>query len=489
VKRAQRQACADCRGLIDQGEYAAATLRLQRLIQTEPDCGEAQQNLGKALFYLGQTDAAVEAFRKASALLGPSERTLGNLAIIIPGSPNASNQAVLEVRQAWAAHAAPAGHLPPTAVCSQPANGRRLRLGYVSSFLQHRNWMKPVWGLINHHDRSRFHIHLFSDAPESQVHYGCHKERSDRFYDISGQSNRDVARLIRKERIDILIDLNGYSQVRRLPLFALRPAPIIVSWFNMYATSGMDCFDYLIADEAVLPREEEVFYSETILRVSRCYLSFEVTYPVPEVLPAPCLTRGYITFGCLAPQYKINSQVVQAWAKILHGSPGSRLLLRNAALGSPANRRFVRKLFRQLAVPRARVRLEGPAEHYEFLKTYGKVDIALDTFPYNGGTTTAEALWQGVPVLTFSGDRLASRISCSLLSNAYLPEFVAPNLAGYVRRALRLANAAETPARLDALRRAMRERLGRAPVCDLEAFAREMEEKYLFISRRLRSRR
>jgi protein O-GlcNAc transferase len=218
VKRAQRQLCANCSGLIEKGKYASAAARLRRAAQRAPECGEIQQNLGKALFYLGQTDAAVEAFCKASALLGPSERTFGNLAIIIPGSPAADNQAILKARQAWGMHCSPTGPRPST-LFRRRAGARRLRLGYVSSLLQHRNWMKPVWGLINRHDRATFQVHLFSDAPEAHIRHGYHRRPGDRFHDISGRPNTEVARLIRKEAIDILIDLNSFSSLPRLPLF------------------------------------------------------------------------------------------------------------------------------------------------------------------------------------------------------------------------------------------------------------------------------
>jgi protein O-GlcNAc transferase len=222
-----------------------------------------------------------------------------------------------------------------------------------------------------------------------------------------------------------------------------------------------------------------VFYTERVVRVPGCYLTFEVDYPVPEVAPAPCLKRGGLTFGCLAPQYKITTEVVEAWSSILNESAGSRLILKNVVLGKPAGRDFVRALFERFSVSADRVELDGPAEHFTFLERYNDIDVALDTFPYNGGTTTMEALWQGVPVVTFSGDRWASRISASLLHHAGLHEFVAPDLEQYVAQAVALAHSADTPARLDALRRTMRDCLRAAPVCDVRAFARNMEEEYL----------
>ena len=261
----------------------------------------------------------------------------------------------------------------------------------------------------------------------------------DRFHETSRLSNPALARLVEDSRIDLLVDLNGYSKPPRLGLFAVRPAPVQVAWFNMFATSGSAEFDYLVGDAHVLPAGEEHFCTEEVVRLPGCYLTFEVGYPVPEVTPPPCTRRGYLTFGCLSPQYKITTQVVETWSRILEASPGSRLILKNTILEKPAARDFVRDLFARFSIPAERLELDGPAEHFTFLQRYADIDLALDTFPYNGGTTTMEALWQGVPVLTFVGDRWVSRISASLLHEAGLPEFVAPDLDHHVRQAIDLA--------------------------------------------------
>ena len=172
--------------------------------------------------------------------------------------------------------------------------------------------------------------------------------------------------------IDLLVDLNGYSAMARLPLFTMRPAPVVVGWFNMYATTGITGYDYLIGDDLVIPPEEETFYCEKILRVPGSYLTFEVTYPVPRVSDPPCLTNQAITFGCLASQYKITNEVIAAWSNVLQQVPNSTLLLKNAALGSPGVREFVHGLFELHHISPERVHLEGPSDHYEFLETYGR---------------------------------------------------------------------------------------------------------------------
>jgi protein O-GlcNAc transferase len=441
-------------------EYVSACACFEKALAQIPDWPPALHNLGQALYRLGQTDQSIDLFRQAARAPEP-QLSLAAIASIIPASPSATNQSILEARQAFARV------LPPRRALAPRATDDRLRVGYISSFFADRNWMKPVWGLINHHDHEQFDIHLFSDCPPSAIPYG--DQGRETFHDISALSNEDTAALIERTGIDLLIDLNGYSAIRRLPLIALHPAPVVAAWFNMFATSGIDGYDYLIGDETVIPTLEEQFYTEQILRVEGSYLTFEVNYPVPEVGPAPYLSNGFITFGCLAPLYKINAGVIAAWNRILELAPHSKLLLKNAQLGSENNQMYVRKLFQDSN----RVLLEGPAGHFEFLQGYNRVDIALDTFPYNGGTTTCEAIWQGVPVLTFTGDRWVSRTSASILRAAGLEDFVALDLEGYISQAVSIS-----PESLADLRSSMRSRLQVSSACNTSTFARRMEWLY-----------
>jgi predicted O-linked N-acetylglucosamine transferase (SPINDLY family) len=351
----------------------------------------------------------------------------------------------------------------------------RLKIGYVSAFFHKDNWMKPVWGLIGQHDRTGFQIHLLSDRTELTPAIQAHLQPLDRFHDLSALSNDEAADAIAALGIDILVDLNGYSYPKRLPLFLRKPAPLLVGWFNMYATTGFDCFDYLVGDECVIPVSEARYYSEKIARVKGSYLTFSIAYDVPAVVEPPCISNGFITFGSLISQYKITENVIDAWCEILQRSPGSRLLIRNAALGKHSNRQFVRSRFTSRGIADERVALEGPARHFEFLETYDRIDIALDAFPYNGGTTTTEALWQGVPVLSYRGDRWASRTSATLLLAAGLDELLANDISGYVEIATRLAG---QPGKLQQMRENMRERLLRSQACDTASFARSMEKLY-----------
>jgi protein O-GlcNAc transferase len=459
-------------------DFASAIACFEEAVKLRPEWLEARHNLARALYEMGQVTQAYEEFKVCAVRSEEGARLArAMLAVIAPGAPQANNHEVLKTRQAWV-NDLPADELSLRTVLFVQSASHKLKIGYVSSFFSSDNWMKPVWGLINQHDRLEFDVHLFSGAPMSAIRHGYNVHKADHFFDTTRLSNKALAGLIQENGIQVLVDLNGYSDMNRLPMFMLRPAPVIIGWFNMYATTGMSCFDCLVGDSEVISLEEEAFYSESVQRVTHSYLTFSVDYPVPPVAELPCLDNSPFTFGYLGSQYKITSEVVEAWSRILAASPGSRLLLKNKRLKKESAREFLENLFGKFGVTRERLHFEGPEDHFEFLKAYDRVDVALDTFPYNGGTTTTEAIWQGVPVITFTGDRWASRTSASILCEGGLAEFVASDLEEYVSLASRLANSPEERPRLSYLRTNMREQLMASSVCDTRTFAREMEEIY-----------
>lgn len=457
------------------GDYAAAAKCFRQALSICPDWPQALHNLGSVLYQLGEVDEAVNLFREAAS--GPEAVfSIGMQATIVPGSPAATNKTILEIRRSWARVITP--DPPPDRPPQRPRNGGPLRVGYFSSFFHRENYMKPVWALINRHNRSQLELHLFSDSRRDTVTSGYRPQPSDVFHYTGDLKIQDCAAVIASAQLDILIDLNAYSRWRRLPIYTLRPAPVIASWFNSYATTGIAAVDYLIGDNVVAPSAEDDYYSEKILRVGGSYLTFEVSYSVPNVAPPPCLQNGYITFGCLAPLYKITPPVIAAWSRILKAAPGTKLFLKNTALDSQANRDHVLTRFARHDIPASRLIFSGSANHFEFLQAYDQIDITLDTFPYNGGTTTTEALWQGVPVITFYGDRWASRTSASILRAGNLNQFVAEDLEGYIELATYI-----NPVILRETRLSMREHLRASSVCDADSFTTQMEEIYRSVTR------
>ena len=408
-------------------EYGGAIPCWERALAIDPDHVATHHNYGKSLFELGETDLALAQFR-AAMKKEENPLSLSSIATSIPASPTATHQDVLEARRRWAARCLPVA-APP--VARRRAPGERIRIGYLSAFFGSENWMKPVWGIIDEHDRSRFELLLISDTPLAD----CKSYRpnpEDQFVDITGLSNDDAADRIEGLGLDLLIDLNSSSTVQRLGFVARKPAPILVAWFNLYAASGIVAYDYLIGDESVVRPEEEPYYTERIARVAGCYLTYRVQYPVPEVASAPCLRNGYLTFGSFASLHKLNPGVIAAWGEILRRAPTAHLLLKNGLLQRTTVVDYIRKAFVAQGVAGERLHFSGRSSHFDFLEAYGEVDVALDPFPYNGGTTTSEALWQGVPVICFDGDRWAARQGVSLLRAAGLEEFAAADLGGYV---------------------------------------------------------
>lgn len=446
-----------------------------KLLDDHPDDPAIRHNLGRAWHEVGETDRAVALMQKAFEASGDMT-TLAMLAMLAPHAGVCSHSDVLRWRTEYAKRLARSADVEAFA-----RDGRRLNIGYVSAFFHRPNWMKPVWALLNHHDRTRFKIHLFADGPPDEINVagGYEAYAEDELIDTRALSNIELAALMRSREIDVLVDLNGYSAMPRLGLWTGKPAPVTVGWFNYYATSGMPGIEWLIGDDAVIREDEEEFYTEKIVRLKQSYLTFQVGYATADV-EHPADDEPF-TFGCLGSGYKITPEVRDAWIKLLQRTRSSRLLVRNRVLGEQRHREWFLKFFTDAGIDPSRLLLLGPADHDEFLRTYGQVHIALDTFPYNGGTTTMEALWQGVPIVCFSGDRWVSRTSETLLRSAGLSEFVGKSVEDYIEIAARWS----LPERRDELRRLrsdMRSKLEISPVCDGPGLAKDIERIILSLT-------
>lgn len=429
-------------------------------------------NLGKAWHELGETDKAVtlmlEAFKS-----GGETVTLSMLAVLAPHAGSCGHEEVQRIRNDLGERLKVEEGNPRDGGQSRKENGP-VNIGYVSAFFHRRNWMKPVWALLNNHDREKFNIHLFADCPPDEINTegGYVPHPQDTICDVRKLGNRDLAKLITDHEIDVLVDLNCYSAIPRLGLWTAKPSPVTIGWFNQYAASGMPGIEWLIGDNVVIYPDEEKFYSEKIIRLKQSYLTFQVGYSTPDI-EIPVDDEPF-TFGCLGSAYKITPEVRAAWIRLLSETNGTRLLVRNRVLGEESHREWFLDFFTSEGLDPERVILLGPAEHKEFLQTYGKIDLALDTFPYNGGTTTMEALWQGVPLICFKGDRWVSRTSATLLNSAQLCDFVGEDEKEYVDIAKKWSAPGQKNT-LRKLRNEMRGRLENSIVCDGAGLARDFE--------------
>jgi protein O-GlcNAc transferase len=494
--------------LTDLGRLDQAVANYQRAIQVKPDSAVAHNNLGNALKDLGQIDNAVASYRRALLIkpnfgeaycnLGNALTDLGNLddalqnyvkAIEINPKNMAARSALLFIHNYLSNQSvetlneqarcfgeiAKTHALPFTNWSNLPQAGRCLRVGFVSpDFRAHPvgYFIDSMLAALSSRGTKQIEIfaysnHFIFDALTARIKSCC-----DSWYSALGISDEQLAKKIRDDNIDILIDLSGHTAKNRLPMFAWKPAPVQATWLGYFATTGLEAIDYLIADPWIAPASTEKQFVEKIQRLPESYLCFtppDVDVPLNAL---PALTHGHITFGCFNNLTKMNEAVVALWARVLLAVPGSQLLLKTRALNSAEARQSVVERFATHGIRSAQLILEGAAPRAELLAAYQRVDIALDPFPYPGGTTSVEALWMAVPVLTLAGDTFLSHMGESILQNAGLPDWVAADENDYVARA---ATHAHDLNRLAILRSGLRQQVLTSPLFDAQRFAHHFE--------------
>ncbi len=362
--------------------------------------------------------------------------------------------------------------VPPHRNSPQP--GRCLRIGYVSAdFRQHAlsDFFLP---LIEHHDPARVEVYCYSNTPVADDITRRCEELVPHWREILALSDVAAEDLIRRDCIDILIDLSGHSSGNRLRLFARKPAPLQLTYLGYPGTTGLAQMDYRITDAlADPPGPSEAHYLEQLLRLPHSLWCFAPPPRMPEVGPLPASITGQLSFGSLNSAFKLTPRVLALWSRLLVSLPGSRLVLAGVPAGSPRTR--IAREFELNGVAPARLEFHGFLSLQEFWALHAHIDIALDSFPSNGGATSCETLWLGVPLVNLAGKTFLSRAGLSILSSAGLPELVAHSPEEYVRIAQDLA---QDLARLASLRAGMRARLRASPLLDAGSYTRDLEDCY-----------
>ena len=460
-----------------QGEFDAAIASYQHALRLQPDCAEAHTNLGVTLHHRGEFAAAIAAYRRALECQPDDAQAHCNLLLILHYPDDLDPAAIFAEHCRWdEAHARP---LAPglAAHANLPDPERRLRVGYVSPDFREHAVASFFENLLAAHDRDRVEVFCYDDVRAEdavtlrlQKHAACWRK-------IRGVSDAQVAELIREDRIDILVDLAGHTSRHRLLVFARQPAPVQVTYLGYCDTTGMKAMDYRLTDAlADPPGATEHLHSEQLIRLPASAWCFRPPADAPPVNALPLHRAGHLTFGCFNGLPKLNPATLILWSRILLAVPGSRLLLKNVGLREPSVQSRIRGVLEHAGIAAERITLLGPAPNIaEHLAAYGRVDIALDTFPYHGTTTTCEALWMGVPVVTLAGPTHESRVGVSLLTNAGLPELIARDRDEYSRLAVQLA---ADVTRLADLRATLRARLAASPLLDAPRFARNVEAAY-----------
>jgi predicted O-linked N-acetylglucosamine transferase (SPINDLY family) len=370
------------------------------------------------------------------------------------------------------------GELPRfTAHANQRDPERRLRIGYVSPDFRTHSVGYFLTAIFSAHDRAAVEIYCYSGCADEDEQTAFFKSHASAWRSTLAMSDERLAAAIREDGIDILVDLSGHTNGNRLAVFARRPAPVQATWLGYPNTTGLSGIDYRLTDAIIDPPGiADTLSSERLVRLPDGFLCYTAPAAAPDVAAPPATAAPVITFGSFNNLIKVNGAVLDAWTAILHRVPASRLLLKTKWLGLPGIRDHVHKQFEKRGIARDRIDLMGQqTSSVDHLALYGRVDIGLDTFPYNGATTTCEALWMGVPIVTLAGDRHAARYGVSLLTRAGLAEFVATSPTDYVETAARLAADRE---RLAVLRAGLRARLAASTLCDSVRITRRLEDAY-----------
>lgn len=448
------------------GRLDEAVASYRRALDLDPAYAVGHCNLGAALREQGLFNEAAASYRRALEIDEFDFEARSNLLFLYSYQAEASVDDSLAEARRFGELAAQRAR-PFTRWAGSP--GGRLRVGFVSGDLRTHPvgfFAQSVLAALAQELDVLVYANQAEDASDP-VSAGI-KASAARWRNVLGVDDERLATAIHADAIDLLVDLSGHTAGNRLPMFAWRPAPVQLSWLGYCATTGLAAIDGFIADPWVAPPAVQAQFSETIVRLPSTFLCFTPPAADLPVAPLPALATGPLTFGCFNKLGKINEAVITLWSRVLQAVPGSRLLLKAHGLAGDSARQTLFARFAERGIAADRLLLEGPSPRLDYLRAYDRVDIALDPFPYPGGTTSVEGLWMGVPVLSLRGQRALSRQGESILQNLGLPDWIASDTEDYLARAVR--HAADLPA-LATLRAGLRPRLLNSPLCDAPAFA------------------
>lgn len=451
-----------------QGRLDEAMAAYQQALRLDPTAPQAYTNLGVTLQEFGKTEQALALYERAANLPGHFPGLCDNYLATLHYIPGVTLQKLQEAHAVYESR-----YARPLRSSWQPhANARDttrpLRLGFISAHFRFHPVGRFIVRLLENLDRSQFHVVCYSDGSRPDAMTSRLQACAAEWLDVSLLSDEELNHRIRADRIDILFDLAGHTPGNRLLVFARKPAPVQITWLDYVGTTGLSAIDYILADPRQIPMESEAQYEEEVLRMPDDYICYDAPEDAPAVSSLPALANGYVTFASFNIVSKTSAPTIELWARILRRVPGSKLLLKNQGFDLPEVQTDIRALFAAHSIDPARIEFRGRSPHAELLATYCEADIALDTFPYNGGLTTCEALWMGLPVVACAGETFASRHGLAHLTAAGLPELVAADFDRYEQIAIQLAGDLDA---LSRLRSGLRARVASSALCDGPRFA------------------
>jgi predicted O-linked N-acetylglucosamine transferase (SPINDLY family) len=455
------------------GRLEESVALCRRAIALKPQLGAAYSNLGKALHGQGMLGEGNEVLRRGAAMDPNNAQLHENLLGGYNHTTRWSPAEALAAHIVWSKRfAEPA--TPPAPHTNDKSPDRVLRIGFVSPDLRRHSVTYFLEPIIAHRDRGAFQMLAYSNNERSDEVTERLRAMCDGWRDIRALDDDQAAALIRQDRIDILIDLAGHTMGNRLGVFGRKPAPVQMTYLGYANTTGLRAIDYRITDSlSDPPGMTDAHYTEKLIRLSPPFLCYRPPDEAPPVADSPMLTNGFARFGSFNNASKIREETIALWSRVLAAVPNSRLVLKARALGDAGARRRIFSGFAAHGIDAARLELiEAGQSLVDHLGAYRTMDVALDTFPYNGTTTTCEAMWMGVPVVSRAGQTHVSRVGLSLLTSVGHRELATETDDAFVTTAVDLAS---NPQRLTDLRRALREQVRTSPLCQAAAFSRRFE--------------
>ena len=462
----------------------------ERAIQLEPAYVKAEVNRANILKDIGRLDEAIAGYQRAMRT-APSPVIEGNLIYCLYFHPDYDSRRIFEHLVRWEENfAAPlAREIVPHENPGAPGPGRastssvesRLRVGYVSPDFSVHPAGRFVLPLLANHDHQEFEVYCYSDLRTPDAMTARLRARADVWRETFSLDDAQLAQQVRDDRIDILVDLAVHTAGNRLLVFARKPAPIQVTWLGYPGSTGLKTIDYRLSDPHLDPPSMfDAFYSERTVRLPDCYWCYDPLVDPMEVGPVPASRNGFVTLGCLNNFAKVTGPVIERWAMIMRLTLGSRLLI--VAPAGSARARFSERTG-SLGIASDRIEFLDRVPRQEYLAYYRRIDVSLDPWPFNGGTTSFDSLWMGVPLVTMTGKTAVSRGGASILNNLGLTELIANDPGEYVEKASGLAGDLD---RLAALRVELRGRMERSPLMDGKRFAANVEAAYRMMWRNWR---
>jgi predicted O-linked N-acetylglucosamine transferase (SPINDLY family) len=465
--------------LKESGELDAAIAAYRRAIVAQPDYPDAHSNLGNALKDRGELDEAMAAYRRALQIKPDDLEAHSNLVQALHYHPGHDAMAFAEEHRRWNRQFG-----DPLKQFARPRSnpavaGRRLRIGYVSPDFRNHPVGRFALPLLEQHDRERFEIICYSGVTSSDSVTERFRGLAGKWRDTVGLSDARLDEMIREDGVDILVDLAMHTAGNRLLTFARQPAPVQVTWLAYPGSTGLPSIGYRLTDAHMdPPGEKQAWSAEEAVRLPDCWCCYDPVDDMPEINALPARSAAGVTFASLNNFAKVHEGVLALWARVMDAVRGSRLLM---FCPEGRARERVSAFFGARGIGADRVEFAGFLPRWEYLSLYQRIDLALDPFPCNGMTTTCDALWMGVPVLTLPREMPASRAGLSLLSCVGLGELAASSEDGFVRIAVELAG--NLP-RLAEMRATLRARMRASPLMDAPRFARNLEAAFLWIWKR-----